>query len=240
MTEPPSLAFFEAFTRYVDGSWSLERAAPVLVNSTASADRVQLYRRLIMNAYAGTLEALFPAVRVALEAIRAGAFREVVEGYASTRPSSHWDSNELGEGFSRFLSESHRPEIAAYAAEIADLQYLRHQVATREPFSETGLTLRSYSYAVLEFARAVTRGEAPVMPEPRPTLCLVGRSPRTGEVHMLTPTLAMVLVLASSLPEASIPDELTRRVTDPELRSARRALEELDLAPTRREKETQR
>jgi hypothetical protein len=217
-------SFFDAMSPFLRGEIGASDVEERLGTSPSGARRLGFYRKLIRSDMEGLFEGLFPAFAVAAERVERGLFVRLVDDYLRAYPCSHWDPSRAGDRFADYLAATPegRSPYPAWFEELADFYETRRRAATDvapEGTLDRTVFVRHYSYAVPDYVSATddhVHGCSVELPLEEPTVVLIYRSHHDLLVHVMTPSLAALLVLAGDDARATFPN-----VSEEELERAR-------------------
>jgi hypothetical protein len=200
--------FFDAMEPFLEGASGVQTVVARLGPSPSGPERLALYAELVRRQRRDVLDGLFPAVRAACDAVRAGLWGDLVREYVRVHPPRHWEPNHFGEAMSDFLSERRAgdPSLPAYLEELADYEFVRFIAGVRDVSAsdgvglENGLFVRRYDFDVVEYVDRVVRstsgGTPPAAPACEPATLVIGWSYTERRVLTLRVSLAALAAIA--------------------------------------------
>jgi hypothetical protein len=195
--------FFTRIRPFLLGEESAEDFEARLGPSSSGLRRLAVYQGLVAADLAGVMVALYPSVKVAAERTLPGSWATLVREFARAEPPTHWDINRFGEGFPAFLARRRERHAAqpVLLEELADFHWTDYAAFVHEGGPGAGslnptAQVRQYRYAVCAWARQAASGQAPGLPEEKPTTVIVYRDPRTLWTRLFYPNVAALFALA--------------------------------------------
>lgn len=193
--------FWEEMRAFLLGEQDAAQVQAKLGESRSGTANLAFYRTLIRRNFDKFLADMYPSVKITVEQIRHGWWAELVDAYAPSHPPDHFDPNRFSAGFPEFLAARRQqdPKQPTILEELADFQWLRHQVNIAPDIEGDGfehrLFIRQYAHQVPRFWREVSKEPATALPAPRPTFVVVYRDLGNGDPKYLViggPELAVL------------------------------------------------
>ena len=194
--------FWEEMRAFLLGEQDAAQVQAKLGESRSGTANLGFYRTLIRRNFDKFLADMYPSVKVTVEQLRPGWWAELVDAYAPSHPPDHFDPNRFSEGFSEFLATRRQrdPQQPTILEELADFQWLRHQVNIAPDVDGDGfeqrLFIRQYGHPVPRFWHDVSHEPATALPAPRPTFVVVYRHLESGDPKYLVIAGPQLAVLA--------------------------------------------
>jgi hypothetical protein len=232
-------AFFDEFIPYVMGEHTLAALENRLGPSRSGSLRMEVYAGVVLKNLRIALEAMYPSVKRAAEAVRRGLWDELVAAFLTAHPPRHADPNRCGEALASFLSERREAVggLPPFLEELADYEHARFRVHTaREPGPERTIVVRRYAHDVPAYATVGAEEATRRIPAATPITVVIYRSTKTLKTGVLAPSKAQLCAIAKL--QGELDDDLWSRsgLSDGDLARAMGELRDLGVL----EEETRR